>query len=39
MPIQRLPRYVMLLQDLLAHTPNTHIDYTELSKALDGVVR
>jgi len=38
MPIQRLPRYVMLLQDLLAHTPRTHIDYPALSKATDAVV-
>jgi len=38
MPIQRLPRYVLLLQDLLAHTPSNHVDFPDLQKALDGVV-
>lgn len=38
MPIQRLPRYVLLLQDLLAHTPATHVDFQDLTKALDGMV-
>eukprot|EP01133_Synstelium_polycarpum_P011983 gene11983-13990_t len=34
MPIQRLPRYVMLLQDLFKFTSETHPDYENLSIAL-----
>jgi len=34
MPIQRIPRYVMLLTDLYKHTPNDHKDYEDLKKAL-----
>jgi hypothetical protein len=26
-PIQRLPKYVLLLKDLLKHTEKSHIDY------------
>ncbi len=33
MPIQRLPRYVMLLEDLLRNTPRDHVDFEELTKA------
>eukprot|EP00026_Physarum_polycephalum_P000728 Phypoly_transcript_00729.p1 GENE.Phypoly_transcript_00729~~Phypoly_transcript_00729.p1 ORF type:complete len:1185 (+),score=285.31 Phypoly_transcript_00729:47-3601(+) len=33
-PIQRLPRYVLLLQDLLKYTTAKHADYAQLSKAL-----
>lgn len=33
MPIQRLPRYVLLLQDLLKNTPPDHIDYEQLDSA------
>jgi hypothetical protein len=32
-PIQRLPRYEMLLKDLLKVTPEDHQDYADLSKA------
>mmetsp|Transcript_18373 Transcript_18373/g.28769 ORF Transcript_18373/g.28769 Transcript_18373/m.28769 type:complete len:328 (-) Transcript_18373:37-1020(-) len=32
MPIQRIPRYILLLQDLLSHTPGRHVDY-ETTKA------
>lgn len=30
MPIQRIPRYVLLLETLLQHTPQTHADYQDL---------
>lgn len=33
MPIQRLPRYVMLLQELKSHTPPNHPHYEELCNA------
>mmetsp|Transcript_43455 Transcript_43455/g.109693 ORF Transcript_43455/g.109693 Transcript_43455/m.109693 type:complete len:775 (-) Transcript_43455:9-2333(-) len=34
MPVQRLPRYVLLLQDLLRHTIPEHRDHEHLSKAV-----
>lgn len=34
MPIQRIPRYVLLLTDLFKSTPEGHPDYEDLSKAL-----
>eukprot|EP01111_Echinosteliopsis_oligospora_P009098 TRINITY_DN2607_c0_g1_i2.p1 TRINITY_DN2607_c0_g1~~TRINITY_DN2607_c0_g1_i2.p1 ORF type:complete len:485 (-),score=88.69 TRINITY_DN2607_c0_g1_i2:46-1500(-) len=34
-PIQRLPRYELLLKDLIKHTPKTHPDYSELHTGLD----
>jgi hypothetical protein len=34
MPIQRIPRYVMLLSDLFKHTPEDHPDFADLKKAL-----
>ncbi|KAJ5074647.1 faciogenital dysplasia protein [Anaeramoeba ignava] len=34
MPIQRLPRYVLLLEDLFKNTPKNHPDYEHLKKAL-----
>lgn len=37
MPIQRIPRYNLLLQDLLKHTPETHPDYANLREATDGM--
>ena len=27
MPVQRVPRYIMLLEDLLKHTPEDHSDH------------
>lgn len=33
MPVQRIPRYVMLLKELLKHTPNDHPDYADLVSA------
>jgi hypothetical protein len=34
MPVQRIPRYVLLLRELLAHTWETHPDHRNLSDAL-----
>jgi len=34
-PIQRVPRYVLLIQDLLKHTPSVHPDFISLSKSYD----
>lgn len=31
---QRIPRYVLLLRDLLKHTPKKHPDYADISKSL-----
>ncbi len=33
-PVQRLPKYVILLKDLLKHTPKDHPDYNNITKAL-----
>ena len=37
MPIQRVPRYSMLLTDILKNTPPAHPDYGNLEKALESV--
>jgi len=37
MPVQRYPRYRLLLQDLLKHTPESHPDHADLSSALETV--
>ncbi|KAN0016038.1 hypothetical protein ACTFIU_005990 [Dictyostelium citrinum] len=37
LPIQRLPRYVMLLQDLLKYTANDHEDFNQLCEALSTI--
>ncbi|EGG18557.1 pleckstrin domain-containing protein [Cavenderia fasciculata] len=34
-PVQRIPRYVLLLQDLLKHTESSHPDFTHISEGLD----
>jgi len=34
MPIQRIPRYVLLLEDLVKHSPEPHIDHKSLVQAL-----
>ncbi|MDP2437551.1 MAG: hypothetical protein Q8P67_17550 [archaeon] len=39
MPIQRLPRYRMLLVELLKHTEETHVDFHNIHSALDQVAR
>lgn len=35
MPVQRVPRYVMLLSDLLKSTPDTHTDFEPIKTALE----
>ena len=35
-PIQRVPRYEMLLEALKRNTPQEHIDYADISKAAEG---
>ena len=37
MPVQRIPRYNLLLQDLVKNTPAEHCDYTDLCKARDRI--
>ncbi|GAB1601612.1 rho guanine nucleotide exchange factor 39-like [Argonauta hians] len=32
-PVQRVPRYKLLLEDLLEHTPTSHYDYYDLQEA------
>lgn len=34
MPVQRIPRYVLLLKDFLRHTPEDHDDHANVNKAL-----
>ncbi|KAI3653520.1 hypothetical protein MP228_001467 [Amoeboaphelidium protococcarum] len=36
-PVQRIPRYKLLLEDLLKHTPAEHTDYLPLQKALRSI--
>lgn len=36
-PMQRLTRYPLFFQQLLKHTPETHPDYANLRKCLDGL--
>jgi len=35
--VQRLPRYVLLLTDLLNNTSQDHLDYLPISKSLEGI--
>jgi hypothetical protein len=37
-PVQRIPRYQLLLAELIKRTPEDHIDYQDLTKALGKVV-
>eukprot|EP01080_Neovahlkampfia_damariscottae_P004793 gene4793-8379_t len=37
MPVQRLPRYKLLLDQLIKHTPTEHIDYNDLVNARDKI--
>uniref|UniRef100_A0A6B2L7W0 DH domain-containing protein n=1 Tax=Arcella intermedia TaxID=1963864 RepID=A0A6B2L7W0_9EUKA len=37
MPVQRIPRYLMLIRELLKYTPPDHIDYDSLSKTQDRI--
>ena len=34
MPVQRIPRYSLLLEDFLLHTWDSHVDYDSLCRAL-----
>lgn len=34
MPVQRIPRYILLLTELLKYTPQDHVDQANLNKAL-----
>jgi hypothetical protein len=34
-PVQRLPKYVLLLKELIKNTHPTHPDYQNVRKALD----
>jgi len=36
-PVQRIPRYRLLVQEYLKNTDKTHADYEDLSKALDKI--
>lgn len=38
-PVQRIPRYKLLLQDFLKHTPDAHPDHPNLTKAFDMVAQ
>lgn len=37
LPIQRTPRYVLLLKDLLRNTPTDHPDFNELQKSFENM--
>ena len=39
MPIQRIPRYRLLLQELLKYTPETHPDYANINKAVAEIMK
>jgi hypothetical protein len=34
MPVQRIPRYSMLLESLIKYTPTDHLDYQDLVEGL-----
>eukprot|EP01108_Squamamoeba_japonica_P007949 TRINITY_DN690_c0_g1_i3.p1 TRINITY_DN690_c0_g1~~TRINITY_DN690_c0_g1_i3.p1 ORF type:complete len:769 (-),score=240.15 TRINITY_DN690_c0_g1_i3:90-2396(-) len=38
-PIQRIPRYILLLTDLIKHTTGPHSDYDSLCDALEAIKR
>jgi len=35
MPVQRIPRHILLLTDLAKHTPTDHPDFAALSRAVE----
>jgi FYVE/RhoGEF/PH domain-containing protein 5/6 len=39
LPVQRMPRYEMLLKELFKDTPPTHPDHTTLTTAIDAIVK
>lgn len=38
LPVQRVPRYILLLSDLMKHTPDDHPDHRTLRQGLDRTV-
>ncbi len=34
LPIQRIPRYILLLQEIAKYTPEVHADYQHVLEAL-----
>lgn len=34
MPVQRIPRYELLLKTLIGYTPEDHVDFQNLTQAL-----
>ena len=38
-PVQRIPRYLMLLKDFLKLTPQTHVDYQNILEANERISR
>jgi len=39
MPIQRIPRYTLLLKELLKHTPTSHLDHKHLLSAFENMTQ
>ena len=39
LPVQRLPRYVLLLKELQRYTPENHPEYKSLIDAIDHIAR
>lgn len=37
LPIQRIPRYKMLLSEILCNTPEDHVEYSSLQKAVNEI--
>jgi hypothetical protein len=37
LPIQRIPRYILLLKEIIAHTDPAHPDYDPLGEAIDQI--
>ena len=37
-PVQRIPRYRMLLEQILKYTPEAHEDFTNLSDSLSKII-
>lgn len=36
-PIQRIPRYLLLLKELIKHTDSSHLDYQDLQRGLEQI--
>jgi hypothetical protein len=39
LPVQRIPRYELLLRELVRHTEESHLDYADLTQALSEITR